>query len=80
MALGNGGNNIVGIPELDLVVAIQGANYASRTTGKIREIVPRNILPAVREQGDDKNAPVSEQEYTNPYGRSDDGSRIQVPK
>ena len=80
MALGNGGNNIVGIPELDLVVAIQGANYASRTTGKIREIVPRSILPAVREQGDDKNALVSEQEYTNPYGRSDDGSRIQVPK
>lgn len=79
MALGNGGNNIVAVPELDLVVAILGANYASRTTGKIREIVPRNILPAVREPGDDRNAPVSEQEYTNPYGRSDDGSRIQSP-
>lgn len=80
MALGNGGNNIVSIPDLDLVVAIYGANYASRTTGRIREIVPRFILPAVREPGDDRNAPVREQEYTNPYGRSDDGSRVQAPK
>ena len=76
LALGNGGNNIVGIPELDLVVVLYGANYGSRTTGKIREIVPRTILPAVREPGDDKNAPVVEHEYTNPYGRSDDGSRV----
>ncbi|HSE48846.1 MAG TPA: serine hydrolase [Terriglobales bacterium] len=80
LALGNGGNNIVGVPELGLVVAIYGANYASRTTGRLREIVPRNILPAVREPGDDRNAPVSEQEYTNPYGRSDDGSRIRPKK
>jgi CubicO group peptidase (beta-lactamase class C family) len=71
MALGNGGNNIVGIPELDLVVAIYGANYGSRTTGKIREIIPRLILPTV-----DARAPVVEHEYTNPYGRSDDGSRV----
>ncbi|HTK94418.1 MAG TPA: hypothetical protein VL382_02175, partial [Terriglobales bacterium] len=80
MALGNGGNNIVAIPELDLVVAIYGANYASRTTGRIREIVPRFILPAVRQPGDPKNAPVTEQEYVNPYGRSDDGSRIRAPR
>jgi len=76
LALGNGGNNIVGIPELDLVVALYGANYGSRTTGRIREIVPRLILPAVREPGDDKHAPVVEHEYTNPYGRSEDGSRV----
>ena len=76
LALGNGGNNIVGIPELDLVVALYGANYGSRATGRIREIVPRLILPAVREPGDDENAPVVEHEYTNPYGRSDDGSRV----
>jgi len=76
LALGNGGNNIVGIPELDLVVALYGANYGSRTTGRIREIVPRLILPAVREPGDDRNAPVVEHEYTNPYGRSEDGSRV----
>ena len=76
MALGNGGNNIVGIPELDLVVAIYGANYGSRTTGAIREIVPRFLLPAVREAGDDKGAPVVEHEYVNPYGRSEDGSRV----
>ncbi|HET9298794.1 MAG TPA: serine hydrolase, partial [Candidatus Polarisedimenticolaceae bacterium] len=70
LALGNGGNSIVGVPELDLVVAIYGANYGSRTTGRIREIVPRFILPAVREPGDDKGAPVVEHAYTNPYGRS----------
>jgi CubicO group peptidase (beta-lactamase class C family) len=80
LALGNGGNNIVGIPELDLVVALYGANYGSRTTGKIREIVPRSILPAVREPGDGKHAPVVEQEYVNPYGRSDDGSRVPGPR
>ena len=80
MALGNGGNNIVAIPELDLVVAIYGANYASRTTGRIREIVPRFILPAVRQPGDPKSAPVTEQEYVNSYGRSDDGSRIRAPR
>ena len=28
--------------------------------------------------GDDKNAPVVEREYTNPYGRSDDGSRVRT--
>jgi CubicO group peptidase (beta-lactamase class C family) len=76
LALGNGGNNIVGVPELGLVVAIYGANYGSRTTGRIREIVPRSILPAVREPGDDESAPVADREYTNPYGRSDDGSRV----
>ncbi|HJQ98797.1 MAG TPA: serine hydrolase [Candidatus Polarisedimenticolaceae bacterium] len=76
LALGNGGNNIVGIPELDVVVALFGANYGSRTTGRIREIVPRLILPAVREPGDDKTVPVVEHEYTNPYGRSEDGSRV----
>jgi CubicO group peptidase (beta-lactamase class C family) len=78
LALGNGGNNIVGVPELGLVVALYGANYGSRTTGRIREIVPRSILPAVREPGDDAKAPVVEREYTNPYGRSDDGSRVRT--
>jgi hypothetical protein len=34
----------------------------------------------VREPRDDKSASVSEQEYTNPYGRSDDGSRIRIPE
>ncbi len=76
LALGNGGNNIIGIPELDLVVALYGANYGSGTTGRIREIVPRSILPAVREPGDDKSARVVEHAYTNPYGRSEDGGRV----
>ena len=80
LSLGAGGQYIIGIPELDLVIALQGANYGSRTQGRLREAIPRYILPAVREPGDDKNAPVVEQEYTNPYGRSDDGSRVRPTK
>jgi len=38
--------------------------------------IPRIILPAVREPGDDKNAPVMEREYVTPYGASKDGSRV----
>jgi hypothetical protein len=40
------------------------------------EPIPRIILPAVREQGDDKNAPIIERVYVSPYGPSKDGSRV----
>ena len=40
------------------------------------EPIPRILLPAVREKGDDKNAPVSERQYVSPYGPSKDGSRV----
>lgn len=80
MALGAGGNNVIGIPELGLVIAFVAGNYSTRTQGKLREAVPRYVLPAVREPGDDKNAPVVEREYTNPYGRSSDGSRVRTKK
>ena len=33
-------------------------------------IVPRSILPAVRERGDDPSAPVADRDFTSPYGRS----------
>ena len=65
------------VPALDLVVATMAGNYASRIqithTGTI---VPRSILPAVRERGDDPNAPVADRDFTTPYGRSTDGSRV----
>jgi CubicO group peptidase (beta-lactamase class C family) len=77
-AAGNGGQIFMAIPELDLVIAFVGGNYGDPDATRYaqRTLIPQYILPAVREPGDDKHAPVSEQEYTNPYGRSDDGSRI----
>jgi CubicO group peptidase (beta-lactamase class C family) len=76
-ARGAGGQVVVVIPELDLVVATMAGNYISRIqityTGAL---VPRFILPAVRERGDDPNAPVAERAFTSPYGASTDGSRI----
>jgi hypothetical protein len=52
-------------------------NYSSRvqityTAG----IVPRAILPAVREPGDDPRGPVQDRAFTSPYGRSPDGSPV----
>jgi len=76
-ARGAGGQTVVVVPELDLVVATMSGNYISRTqityTGTL---VPRFILPAVREPGDDSNAPVVEREFKSPYGPSEDGSRV----
>lgn len=76
-ARGAGGQTVVVVPELDLVVATMSGNYVSRTqityTGTL---VPRFVLPAVREPGDDANAPVVEREFKSPYGPSEDGSRV----
>ena len=80
MALGAGGQLIMGIPDLDLVIGLFAGNYSSRTQGKLRETIPRYVLSAVREPGDDKTAPVIEREYRNPYGRSSDGSRVKSPR
>ena len=77
MALGAGGQTVTVVPELDLVVAIYAANYNSRGPRDItHHYVPRYILPAVREAGDDRNAPVVDRDYTTPYGLSADGSRV----
>lgn len=47
---GNGGQVYIGIPELDLLVAFTGGNYADRVLFRAqREFVPQDILPAVRE-------------------------------
>ena len=76
-ARGAGGQTLVVVPELELVVATMAGNYVSRVqltyTGPL---VPRFVLPAVREPGDDPNAPVLEREFTSPYGPSADGSRV----
>jgi len=47
---GNGGQTVMGIPELDLVVAIYAGNYADSPTRQISQgYVPKYILPAVAE-------------------------------
>jgi len=67
---GNGGQVVMVVPELDLVIATYGGNYADRVGLQIQqELVPNYILPAVREPGDDPNAPVQERAFKTPYGR-----------
>jgi CubicO group peptidase (beta-lactamase class C family) len=47
---GNGGQVYIGIPDLDLLVAFTGGNYADRVLFRSqREFVPQDILPAVGE-------------------------------
>jgi CubicO group peptidase (beta-lactamase class C family) len=56
---GAGGQSVIVFPELDLVIASYGGNYSSVGTFFMqRTVVPRDLLPAVREAGDAKNAPV----------------------
>jgi CubicO group peptidase (beta-lactamase class C family) len=67
---GNGGQVVMVVPKLDLVIAAYGGNYADRVTFKLQqEYVPSYILPAVREAGDDSNATVKSGNFKTPYGR-----------
>ena len=75
-AAGAGGQLINIIPELNLVVAIFGANYSSRVQAELHHYVPRFLLPAMREPGDDPRQPVMPREFKSPYGPSKDGSRV----
>jgi CubicO group peptidase (beta-lactamase class C family) len=46
---GNGGQVYIGIPDLDLIIAFTGGNYADGVMFRSqREFVPQDILPAVR--------------------------------
>ena len=49
MALGNGGQIVMAVPELDLVVAFMGGNYGDRELllSQTNPYVPESILPAV---------------------------------
>jgi CubicO group peptidase (beta-lactamase class C family) len=77
-ARGSGGQTVTVVPELDLVVATFGGSYASvKAMGGASVVpIPRVILPAVRERGDDPKSPVVERDFVSPYGRSSDGSRV----
>jgi CubicO group peptidase (beta-lactamase class C family) len=47
-ASGNGGQYVMVIPDLDLVIAVYGGNYNERAGGlMVSEMIPRYILPAV---------------------------------
>lgn len=81
-ARGAGGQTVSVVPELGLVVATFAGSFGSRKAmfAASTDPLPRIILPAVREPGDDKNAPVIEREYVTPYGPSKDGSRVRRPQ
>ncbi|HST36057.1 MAG TPA: serine hydrolase [Allosphingosinicella sp.] len=79
-ARGAGGQWVTVIPELALVVTVLAGNYSSNVQKTYTShIVPRSILPAVREPGDDPRATVSDRSFTSPYGASTDGSRMRSP-
>jgi CubicO group peptidase (beta-lactamase class C family) len=77
-ARGAGGQSVTVVPELDLVVATFAGNFSSRKGmfAASTDPVPQFIMPAVREPGDDKSAPVLPREFISPYGASKDGSRV----
>jgi CubicO group peptidase (beta-lactamase class C family) len=67
---GNGGQTVMVVPELDLVIATYAGNYSDRVGLRVQQdFVPNYILPAVREAGDDRNAPVIPRNFATPYGR-----------
>jgi CubicO group peptidase (beta-lactamase class C family) len=48
-ASGNGGQTVITIPELDLVMAFYGGNYSDAASARAsREYVPKYILPAMK--------------------------------
>ncbi len=76
-ARGAGGQIIMVVPELDLVLALYAGNYSSGAamTSSLN-LIPTLLLPAVLQPGDNRNAAVVERAYRSPYGRSPDGSRV----
>jgi len=69
---GNGGQGVMVVPELELVVATHGGSYATRVGLHIQqELAARYIIPAVRERGDDASLATAPEEWTTPYGRSE---------
>jgi len=69
------------VPELDLVIATFAGNFSSKGMGNMQNLPPRYILPAVRESGDDKNAPVIfREDYVTPYGPSAESGPVSGPR
>jgi hypothetical protein len=66
------------VPALDLVVGTFAGSFFSRKGmfAASTNLTPQSIMPAVREPGDDKSAPVVEREWVDPYGASKHGSRV----
>jgi CubicO group peptidase (beta-lactamase class C family) len=80
-ATGAGGQTVTVIPELDLVVATFAGNYSSKGYIQTSHLVPRYVLPAVREPGDDPNAPVLfREDWVSPYGRSEVSGPVSPPR
>ncbi len=76
-ARGAGGNLVFVVPKLSLVVTTMAGNYSNRRGMKyLGNLIANSILPAVREPGDDPNAPVTNIDWASPYGPSTDGSRV----
>jgi CubicO group peptidase (beta-lactamase class C family) len=76
-ARGSGGNLVFVVPDLDLVVATLAGNYSNRRGMQyLGNLIATSILPAVREAGDDPNAPVRNVEWASRYGGSKNGSRV----
>ncbi len=65
---GNGGQGIMVVPELDLVIGTFAGNYADHVGLHIQQdFVPNYILPAVREPGDDPNEREIPHDFKTPY-------------
>ncbi|HEX3127607.1 MAG TPA: serine hydrolase [Thermoanaerobaculia bacterium] len=80
-ATGAGGQTVTVVPDLDLVVATFAGNFSSKGSAEASLLTPRYILPAVREPGDDPNAPVVPREdYLSPYGRSEISGPVSPPQ
>jgi CubicO group peptidase (beta-lactamase class C family) len=75
---GAGGQSVMVFPELDLVIATFAGNYNSNRVKVVQqEPIAKYILPCVRENGDDKNAPVVfREDYVSPYGPSPLTTRV----
>lgn len=73
---GNGGQGIMVVPELDLVIGMFGGSYGTRVGLEIQQAYPANhILPAVRLKGERMNGPVPVGTYELEYGREQPPTR-----